>query len=155
MSAFATLTYVGISAGGRHGTYGKCRLGAGDENTGTDITSHGQADHWWQAAEIIGISERQMRRWHRRYKKWGYDGMWDRGRGGPSPRRVPLETPQQVLHPYGEKYFAFNARHFHEKFREQHGIDLSYTWLKLALQGAGLVPKRRRRAAHRQRRVRI
>ena len=41
---------------------------------------------WWQAAEIIGISERQMRRWHRRYEKWGYDGLWDRRRGGPSPR---------------------------------------------------------------------
>jgi hypothetical protein len=40
---------------------------------------------WWQAAEIIGISERQMRRWHRRYEKWGYDGLWDRRRGGPSP----------------------------------------------------------------------
>ena len=47
---------------------------------------------WWQAAEILGISDRQMRRWHRRYEKCGYDGLWDRRRGGPSPRRVPLET---------------------------------------------------------------
>src|SRR5260370_37065239 len=42
---------------------------------------------WWQAAEIIGISERQMRRWHRRYEKLGYDGLWDRRRGGARPRR--------------------------------------------------------------------
>jgi hypothetical protein len=48
---------------------------------------------WWQAAEIIGISERQMRRWHRRYEKWGYDGLWDRRRGGPSPRRVGGHSP--------------------------------------------------------------
>src|SRR5579864_3095274 len=109
---------------------------------------------WWQAAEIIGISERQMRRWHRRYEKWGYDGLWDRRRGGPSPRRVPLQTAQQVLRLYGEKYFDFNVSHFHEKLREHHGIGLSYTWVKLALQGAGLVRKRRRREAHRQRRVR-
>ncbi len=109
---------------------------------------------WWQAAEIIGISERQMRRWHRRYEKWGYDGLWDRRRGGPSPRRVPLETAQQVLRLYAEKYFDFNVSHFHDKLREQHGIGLSYTWVKLALQGAGLVRKRRRRGAHRQRRVR-
>jgi hypothetical protein len=27
--------------------------------------------HWWQAAEIIGISDRQMRRWHRRYEAYG------------------------------------------------------------------------------------
>src|SRR5258707_13683073 len=42
---------------------------------------------WWQAAEIIGISERQMRRWHRRYEQWGYDGLWDRRRGGARSRR--------------------------------------------------------------------
>jgi hypothetical protein len=26
---------------------------------------------WWPAAEIIGISDRQMRRWRRRYEKFG------------------------------------------------------------------------------------
>ena len=109
---------------------------------------------WWQAAEIIGISDRQMRRWHRRYERWGYDGLWDRRRGRPSPRRVPLETAQQVLQLYREKYFDFNVRHFHEKLREQHGVALSYSWVKLALQGAGLVAKARRRGVHRQRRLR-
>ena len=109
---------------------------------------------WWQAAEIIGISDRQMRRWHRRYEKFGYDGLWDRRRGGPSPRRVPLETAQQVLQLYGEKYFDFNVRHFHEKLREQHDIRLSYSWVKQALQAAGLVRKNRRRGVHRRRRPR-
>jgi transposase len=109
---------------------------------------------WWQAAEIIGISERQMRRWHRRYEKFGYDGLWDRRRGRPSPRRVPLQTAQQVLALYREQYFDFNVRHFHEKLREQHGILLSYTWVKLALQGAGLVRPARRHGVHRQRRPR-
>jgi transposase len=109
---------------------------------------------WWQAAEIIGISERQMRRWHRRYEKSGYDGLWDRRRGGPSPRRVPLQTAQRVLRLYGEKYFDFNVRHFHEKLHQEHGIGLSYTWVKQALQGAGLVRSRKKRGAHRLRRVR-
>jgi transposase len=39
---------------------------------------------WWQAAEIIGISDRQMRRWKRRYERYGYDGLYDRRRGKPS-----------------------------------------------------------------------
>ena len=30
---------------------------------------------WWQAAEIIGISDRQMRRWKQRYEEHGYDGL--------------------------------------------------------------------------------
>jgi transposase len=109
---------------------------------------------WWQAAEVIGISDRQMRRWHRRWEKFGYDGLLDRRRGRPSLRRVPLEQAERVLALYREKYFDFNVRHFHEKLREQHGIALSYTWVKLALQGAGLVRKQGRRGVHRRRRPR-
>jgi transposase InsO family protein len=59
-----------------------------------------------------------------------------------------------VLGLYREKYFDFNVCHFQEKLREQHGIALSYTWVKLALQGAGLVRKRGRRGVHRRRRPR-
>src|SRR6201987_2064208 len=109
---------------------------------------------WWQAAEILGISDRQMRRWHRRYEKLGYDGLRDRRCGHPSPRRGPLELAERVLALYREKYFDFNVRHFHEKLREKHGIALSYTWVKLALQGAGLVGKSGRRGVHRRRRPR-
>ena len=109
---------------------------------------------WWQAAEVIGISDRQMRRWRRRWEKFGYDGLLDRRRGRPSLRRVPLELGERVLALYREKYFDFNVRHFHEKLREHHGIALSYSWVKLALQGAGLVGKRSRRGVHRRRRPR-
>src|SRR3990167_2508924 len=38
---------------------------------------------WWQAAEIMGISVRQMRRWKWRYEQHGYDGLYDRRRGQP------------------------------------------------------------------------
>jgi hypothetical protein len=48
---------------------------------------------WWQAAEIIGISDRHMRRWRERYEEFGYDGLFDRRRGKPSPRRVPVAAP--------------------------------------------------------------
>ena len=43
---------------------------------------------WWQAAEIIGVSDRQMRRLHWRYREHGYDGLLDRRVGKPSPKRV-------------------------------------------------------------------
>ena len=42
---------------------------------------------WWQAAEIIGLSDRSMRRWRQRYEEHGYDGLLDRRRGKPSPKR--------------------------------------------------------------------
>ena len=49
---------------------------------------------WWQAAEIIGLSDRSLRRW--RYEPSGYDGLFDRRRGRPSPRRAPLATVERL-----------------------------------------------------------
>lgn len=45
---------------------------------------------WYQAAEILGVSDRHMRRWRERYEEFGYDGLFDRRRGKPSPKRVQL-----------------------------------------------------------------
>ena len=109
---------------------------------------------WWQAAEIIGISDRHMRRWRERYEEFGYDGLFDRRRGKPSPRRVPVATVEKVFALYRETYFDLNVQHFHEKLKPDHGIELSYTWVKQALQGAGLVGRGRKRGVHRKRRER-
>ncbi len=109
---------------------------------------------WYQAAEILGISCRQMQRWQTRFKHEGYEGLFDRRRGVPSPKRVPLETVETVLRLYQEQYFDLNVRHFHEKLGEEHNIKLSYTWVKKALQGAGLVKRARKRGVHRKRRPR-
>ena len=109
---------------------------------------------WYQAAEIIGISDRQMRRWYQRYREFGYDGLFDRRWGRPSPKRVPVPIVEQVLGLYRERYFDLNVRHFCEKLREQHDVRLSYTWVKTALHGAGLVKKGRQRGTHRRRRAR-
>jgi transposase len=109
---------------------------------------------WFQAAEILGISCRQMQRWKTRFEHEGYEGLFDRRRGIPSPKRVPLETVETVLRLYKEQYFDFNVRHFHEKLSSEHHIELSYTWVKQALQGAGLVKTRRKRGKHRKRRPR-
>ena len=60
---------------------------------------------YWQAAEIIGISDRSTRRWRERYEEHGYDGLFDRRWGQPSPKRVPLATVEQVLGLYREGLF--------------------------------------------------
>jgi transposase len=109
---------------------------------------------WWQAAEILGISDRHMRRWRERYVEEGYNGLLDRRRGKPSRRRVPVATVEKVFALYREKYFDLNVQHFHEKLQGEHGMELSYTWVKQALQGAGLVARGGKRGAHRKRRAR-
>ena len=67
---------------------------------------------------------------------------------------MPVKTCEEVLRLYQERYFDLSVQHFHEKLREEHSIQLSYTWVKQALQGAGLVKRRRRRGPHRRRRER-
>jgi transposase len=109
---------------------------------------------WWQAAEILGIRDRHMRRIRERYEQDGYNGLFDRRRGKPSRRRVPVATVEKVFALYREKYFDLNVQHFQEKLKAEHGITLSYTWVKQALQGAGLVARGRKRGAHRKRRER-
>ncbi|MFI5106833.1 MAG: ISNCY family transposase, partial [Terriglobales bacterium] len=75
-------------------------------------------------------------------------------RGKRSIHRVPMETAEKVLALYPARYFDLTVRHFHEKLTEEHNIRLSYSWVKQALQGAGLVAKRKRRGPHRRRRPR-
>jgi transposase len=109
---------------------------------------------WADAAEIIGVSCRTMRRWRERMEEGGYSGLADRRKGKPSARRVPLKTVEQVLALYRETYHDLNIRHFHEKLREKHGIKLGYTFVQQALQGAGLVARGKKRGKHRRRRER-
>jgi len=109
---------------------------------------------WMAAAEIAGVTDRTMRRMRERYQAFGYTGLFDQRRGKRSIHRVPMETAEEVLRLYRETYFDLNIRHFHEKLREEHRMELSYTWVQQALQGAGLVAKRHRRGPHRRRRPR-
>jgi transposase len=109
---------------------------------------------WWAAAEIIGVTDRTMRRWRERLEKDGYAGLADRRKGKPSAQRIPLATIEKVLGLYPETYYDLNIRHFHEKLRDPHAIQLSYTWVQKALQGAGLVAKPHKRGPHRRRRPR-
>lgn len=109
---------------------------------------------WIEAAEIAGMSVRNMQRKRQAYQQYGYTGLFDQRRGKRSIHRVPMETAEKVLRLYQERYADFSVRHFHEKLREVEGIRLSYSWVKQALQGAGLVVRRRKRGSHRRRRER-
>jgi transposase len=110
--------------------------------------------NWIEAAEILGMSDRQLRRWRGHWEKYGYDGLFDRRMRRPSPKRVAVGEVEKVLGLYREKYFDLNVKHFVEKLHEEHGIGLSYTWVKTALQAAGLVRRYAKRGVHRKRRPR-
>jgi len=108
--------------------------------------------HWFRAAEILGIDVRTMRRWRETFERNGCHALFDRRKQMPSPRRAPAAEVERVLRLSRERYRGFNVRHFYEIARREHGVALSYSWVKDALQLAGLVPKRRARGRHRRRR---
>src|SRR5260370_4258644 len=116
------------------------------------LRAMGKKITWWQAAEIIGISDRQMRRWRERYEEFGFRGLFDRRRGKPSPKKMPVAVVEKVLGLYREKYFDLNVRHFHEKLQAEHQGEISYSWVKGLLQGAGMGGPGRQRGGHRQQR---
>src|SRR5467141_589398 len=51
---------------------------------------------WWAAAEILGVTDRTMRRWREKLEKDGYAGLADRRKGKPSAQRIPLATIEKV-----------------------------------------------------------
>jgi len=113
---------------------------------------------WLQVADVLGVSPRTVRRLRWRYERYGYDGVFDHRRRRPSPRAVPLAEVQRLVRLYRERYGprdghpGFNIRHFYQVACRDHRGRLSYSFVKRALQTAGLVGKRRPRGRHRRRR---
>src|SRR5947208_14176876 len=109
---------------------------------------------WSQAAEIIGITDRSMRRWRKRLSTGGYADLLDRRTRRPSAKRIDMAVVERVLKLHREKYFDLNVKHFVEKLHGEEQISLSYAWVKTALQNAGLVTLYAKRGPHRRKRPR-
>jgi transposase len=109
---------------------------------------------WVQAAHILRMTPRNLRRLRAGYERLGYDGLIDRRRGRPSGKKADVKEVERILRLYRERYKGFNALHFHEIAQREHGVTLSYTFVKNALQTAGLVARRKKRGPHRRRRPR-
>jgi transposase len=107
---------------------------------------------WLQAAEILGMSPRTVRRWRWRMDHFGDTALVDMRRGVPSPRRVPALEIRRIVDLYRDRYRGFNCRHFHQVAKREHGLALSYTLVRQVLQAAGLVKKGRARGRHRRHR---
>src|ERR1700675_1665333 len=107
-----------------------------------------------EAGELLGMSERQFRRYRGRYEEDGAEGLVDRRLGKPSPKRVTATDARLILELYGSVYRGWNVKHFHEHLVRDHGFRWGYTWTKTQLHTAGLVERARRRGAHRRKRER-
>lgn len=103
-----------------------------------------------QAAEIAGLSSRQMRRLMKRIRHEGDRGILHRQRGRPSNRRIAEGVKQKVLRLYQQHYGDFGPTLASEKLRERHRVTVHAETLRLWLRQAQLPYRRRKARPHRQ-----
>jgi transposase len=106
-----------------------------------------------EAARILGVCERSFRRYIWRYEEEGLEGLIDRRLEQASNRQAPVYEAMALTEEYQRRYTGWNVKHFHSLYKRTGGTR-SYTWVKRRLQEAGLVPKSKKRGAHRKRRER-
>jgi transposase len=107
---------------------------------------------WLEASNILGLSPRTIRRWRVRMEQYGVLGLKDRRMLSPSGKAIKPAELARWLKLYRTRYRGYNARHFWSTCRRLHGLTWSYTLIRQALQGAGLVRRHRPRGRHFRRR---
>ena len=75
-----------------------------------------------EAGEILGMSERQFRRYQRRYEEDGVAGLVDRRLGKESARRVPVDRIAWMLGQYRTHHIGWNVKHFQSTFASSMGF---------------------------------
>ena len=78
-----------------------------------------------EAARLLGISTRQVKRLWRIYRNKGAEGLVSQRRGKPSNNRLDAGLVQQALDLIKENYADFGPTLAHEKLTEIHGLRLS------------------------------
>ena len=110
--------------------------------------------NWLQAADILRVSPRQMRRLRERYERFGIPGLRDGRADWERPSRIAPAVVEEVCRLKREVYADFSVQHFHEFLTGKHGLELSYTWTKNILQMKGLVERAPGRGKYRRKRDR-
>ena len=78
-----------------------------------------------EAAEILGISSRQVRRLQRSYREHKEKGLISKRRGKPSNNCLTAELRQETIDLLHSRYHDFGPTLAHEKLSEIHGLNLS------------------------------
>lgn len=106
-----------------------------------------------EAAELLGICQRQARRQYKRYRQQGDRGLIHRSRGRPSNRGYEAAFKEKVLARYRERYPDFGPTLAAEKLAAE-GLAVDEETLRRWLLRAGLWQRRRKRKGHRSQRER-
>ena len=100
------------------------------------------------AADLVSLTERQIRRIVKRIQEEGNEGICHRSRGKPSRRKLPFK--KRIVQLYRNTYPDFGPTLFTEKLAEREGVTVSRETVRTWLMEDGLWQKHRKRKAHRQ-----
>jgi transposase len=104
------------------------------------------------AAELIGVSERQVYRLLKAFKNGGAASLAHRHRGRRSNNRISLAIKDEVLALIRKSYADFGPTLAAEKLAERHGIKLSRETLRSWMTDAGIwLPRAERKRFHQPR----
>jgi len=100
------------------------------------------------AAEVLGISIRQVKRLLPGYRREGAAGLVSKQRGQPSHHQLDGERVRQALDLLKGSYADFGPTLAHEKLVERHGVELSLGSVRKMMIEEGIwKPKKRREAS--------
>src|SRR4030042_1297971 len=103
-----------------------------------------------EAAELVSLSERQIRRIVKRLREKGDGGIGHKSRGKPSNRKLPKKLKDRIVHLYRSTYADFGPPLFAEKLEEREGVAVSHETVRTWLKEEGLWKTHRKRKEHRQ-----
>jgi transposase len=104
-----------------------------------------------EAARVLGVCSRTFRRYIDRYEEDGLEGLKDKRLTQASFRRAPVDEVFALTEQYKSRYRGWNVKHFYSWYNRDGGRR-SYTWVKNALQRAGLAARGKKKGVHRKRR---
>ena len=107
-----------------------------------------------EAAELLGITERQFLRQRARYDEEGLSGLVDRRVGKLSPLRARKEEVEKLQKLYKDRFSNFSVAHFYSFYRYNFEYMRSYTWVKNKLIEGKLIHPSKKGGPHRLRRPR-
>ena len=106
-----------------------------------------------EAALLLGVSERTLRRYVARFDDGGLAALVDHRLTQVSHLRAPVDEVLRLTEQYTRRHSGWNAKHFHAWYRRDGGTR-SYTWVKSRLQEAGVISRAPAKGRHRKRRQR-
>ena len=107
-----------------------------------------------EAARMLCMSERNLRRHIERYEEEGLDGLNDKRLAHAAHNAAPVDEVFRLTELYNSRYRGCNASHFYDKYKQYHDGKRSYNWVKLTLQKQGVVSKSKKKGAHHRKRPR-